>query len=46
MLFLDAEPDFNQQDKAKAGSTVRETLQTTGMPSAWSMGCGKRRRPG
>ena len=27
MLFLEAEPDFNQQDQAKIGSTVREMLQ-------------------
>jgi bacterioferritin len=27
MLFLEAEPDFNQQDRAKIGSTVREMLQ-------------------
>ena len=27
MLFLEGEPDFNQQDKARVGSTVREMLQ-------------------
>lgn len=27
MLFLEAEPDFNQQDKARVGSNVREMLQ-------------------
>jgi bacterioferritin len=27
MLFLEAEPDFNQQDQANVGSTVREMLQ-------------------
>lgn len=27
MLFLEADPDFNQQDKARVGSTVREMLQ-------------------
>jgi bacterioferritin len=27
MLFLEAEPDFNQQDKARVGATVREMLQ-------------------
>lgn len=27
MLFLEAEPDFNQQDRAQIGSTVREMLQ-------------------
>lgn len=27
MLFLEAEPDFNQQYKARVGSTVREMLQ-------------------
>jgi len=27
MLFLEAEPDFNQQDKVRVGSNVREMLQ-------------------
>lgn len=27
MLFLEAEPDFNQQDKARVGASVREMLQ-------------------
>ena len=27
MLFLEREPDFNQQDKARVGGTVREMLQ-------------------
>jgi bacterioferritin len=27
MLFLEAEPDFNQQDKANVGGTVKEMLQ-------------------
>lgn len=27
MLFLEAEPDFNQQDRARVGTTVREMLQ-------------------
>lgn len=27
MLFLETEPDFNQQDKARVGSSVREMLQ-------------------
>jgi len=27
VLFLEAEPEFNQQDKARVGSTVREMLQ-------------------
>ena len=28
MLFLEAEPDFNQQDPARVGSTVREMLRS------------------
>lgn len=27
MLFLETEPDFNQQDKARVGANVREMLQ-------------------
>lgn len=27
MLFLEAEPDFNQQDRVRVGSSVREMLQ-------------------